>query len=144
MISLSFPVHDFRWRHFRWCNFRWCNFRWRHFRWCNFRWRHDPHRSPTNTRWMVLLYYWHTMYFYLYHASIKLRKGWSWSYASWIYPYLCSQCGLWIWIPVRWWILDFESGSSEVYSIQHYVINFAVTCDRSVVFFSMYSGFLHQ
>ena len=23
IISLSFPVHDFRWRHFRWCNFRW-------------------------------------------------------------------------------------------------------------------------
>jgi hypothetical protein len=27
IITLLFPVHDFRWRHFRWCNFRWCNFR---------------------------------------------------------------------------------------------------------------------
>ena len=27
----------------------------------HFRWRHDPHRSPTNARWMVLLYYsWRT------------------------------------------------------------------------------------
>ena len=40
IISLLFPVHDFRWRHFRWCSFRWCNFWWCHIRWCNFRWRH--------------------------------------------------------------------------------------------------------
>jgi hypothetical protein len=44
MISLSFPVHDFRWRHFRWCNFRW---------------RHDPHRSPSNAVWAVPIYYCH-------------------------------------------------------------------------------------
>ena len=30
IISLLFPVHDFRWRHIRWLHFRWCNFRWRH------------------------------------------------------------------------------------------------------------------
>jgi hypothetical protein len=36
-------------------------------------------------------------------------------------------------------ILDF----GEVYSIQHYVIKFSVSCDRSVVL-SGYSGFLHQ
>jgi hypothetical protein len=29
---------------------------------------------------------------------------------------------------------EFESRSGEVYSIQHYVINLPVTCDRSVVF----------
>jgi hypothetical protein len=40
IISLSFPVHDFRWRHFRWCNFRWCNFRW----------RHDPPHNPPQIR----------------------------------------------------------------------------------------------
>ena len=67
MISLSFPVHDFRWRHFRWRHFRWCNFRW-----CNFRWRHDPHRSPTNARWMVLLYYSHDKFLF---RKKSLRAG---------------------------------------------------------------------
>jgi hypothetical protein len=38
---------------------------------------------------------------------------------------------------------EFEPRSGEVYSIQQYVINLSVTCDRSVVF-SWYSGFLHQ
>jgi hypothetical protein len=54
IISLSFPFHDFRWRHIRWCNFRWCNFRWRHIRWCNFRSRlrtrslpAPPHSTPS-------------------------------------------------------------------------------------------------
>jgi hypothetical protein len=32
---------------------------------------------------------------------------------------------------------------SEVYSVQHYVINFSVTCGRSVAF-SRYTDFLHQ
>ena len=63
IISLSFPVHDFRWRHFRWCSFRW-----RHNRWCNFRWRHiwfcmrtrslpvAFHSTPSNHKSMVPLY----------------------------------------------------------------------------------------
>ena len=36
-----------------------------------------------------------------------------------------------------------NSDHSEMYSIQHYVTKFSVTCDKSVVF-SGYSGFLHQ
>jgi hypothetical protein len=54
MISLSFPVHDFRWRHFRWRHIRWCNFRSR------LRTRSlpaPPHCTTSNARWMVLLYY---------------------------------------------------------------------------------------
>jgi hypothetical protein len=49
IISLSFPVHDFRWRHFRWCNFR-----------SHMRTRSlpaPPHSTPTNTVWAVLIYY---------------------------------------------------------------------------------------
>ena len=69
IISLSFPVHDFRWRHFRWCNFRW-----RHFRWCNFRSRmrslpvtsRSTTQSTTNTRWMVHLYYYLTLWKWCY------------------------------------------------------------------------------
>ena len=64
IISLSFPVHDFRWRHFRWrhirwYNFRWCNFRWRHI-WLCMRTRSLPvalHSTPSNDKSMVLLYY---------------------------------------------------------------------------------------
>ena len=54
MISLSFPVHDFRWRHFRWRHIRWCNFRSR------LRTRSlpaPPHCTTSNARWMVLLFY---------------------------------------------------------------------------------------
>ena len=46
---------------------------------------------------------------------------------SWIYNYLCNlRC--------------------EIYSIKHYVIleSLSVICDRSVVFSSGYSDFLHQ
>jgi hypothetical protein len=54
IISLSFPVHDFRWR----------NFRWRHIRWFNFR-SHlrtralpaPPHCTTSNAVWAVLIYY---------------------------------------------------------------------------------------
>ena len=38
---------------------------------------------------------------------------------------------------------EFKSRSGEVYSIQHYVIKFVMTCDMSVVF-SEYSSFLHK
>jgi hypothetical protein len=38
------------------------------------------------------------------------KKGWSWSYGSWIYSYMCNQCPspltLWVWIPFNWGILD--------------------------------------
>jgi len=43
---------------------------------------------------------------------IKKNMGpsWSWSYGSWIYSYLCNQClsrlMLWVWIPLRWGVLD--------------------------------------
>jgi hypothetical protein len=39
---------------------------------------------------------------------------WPWSYGSWIYNYLRNQCLS----PLR---CEFEPGSGEVYSIQHYV-----------------------
>jgi len=36
--------------------------------------------------------------------------SWSWSYGSWIYNYICNQClspqTLWVWIPLRWGVLD--------------------------------------
>jgi hypothetical protein len=36
--------------------------------------------------------------------------SWSWSYGSWIYNYLCTQClsplTLWVWIPLSWGVLD--------------------------------------
>ena len=49
VISLSFPVHDIRWRNFRWCNFR-----------SRLRTRSlpaPPHSTPTNAVWAVLIYY---------------------------------------------------------------------------------------
>ena len=39
IISLSFPVHDFRW----------CNFRWRHIRWFNFRSRLRTRSLPVTS-----------------------------------------------------------------------------------------------
>ena len=42
---------------------------------------------------------------------------WPWSYGSWIYNYLRNQCLS----PLR---CEFEPGSGEVYSIQHYVMKF--------------------
>ena len=43
-------------------------------------------------------------------------------------------------VPITTNIVSSSPAHSEVYLIQHYVIKFLVTCDRSVVF----SGFLHQ
>ena len=41
------------------------------------------------------------------HLPTMLR---SWSYGTWIYNYLCNQClsplTLWVWIPLRWSVLD--------------------------------------
>ena len=41
---------------------------------------------------------------------VWLGPLWSWSYGSWIYNYLCSQClsllMLWVRIPPRWGVLD--------------------------------------
>ena len=57
IISLSFPVHDFRWLNFRWRHFRWCNFRWRHIRW-----RHCSPLLPLKCVWAVPIYYCHISY----------------------------------------------------------------------------------
>jgi hypothetical protein len=42
--------------------------------------------------------------------SVINRMGWSWSYGSWIYYYLCNQCSspltLWVRIPLRGGVLD--------------------------------------
>jgi hypothetical protein len=68
----------------------------------------------TSCSMMISYYYW--------------KSSWSWSYCSWIYNYLCNQCLSPLTLQVR------ISRSSEVYSIQHYVIKLSVSCDRSVVF----------
>jgi hypothetical protein len=46
-------------------------------------------------------------------------------------------------VPITTKVVSLNPIHDEVYSIQHYVIKFVVTCDRLVVF-SGYSGFLHQ
>ena len=67
---------------------------------------------------MLLLCIIHISFLFLIYCSIYLSiyhtyfKGqlWSWSYDSWIYNYLCSQClsllMLWVWIPLSRGILD--------------------------------------
>ena len=49
------------------------------------------------------------IYFY-FKACFWYYMSWSWSYGNWIYNYLCNQClsplTLWVWIPLRWGILD--------------------------------------
>ena len=66
--------------------------------------------------------------------------SWPWSFGSWIYNYLCNQCLS----PLTLWVrCEFESSSCEVYSRQHYMINF-VSYLWQVVVFSRYSSFLHQ
>jgi len=44
------------------------------------------------------------------HYNGKEGQAWSWSYGSWIYNYLCSQClsplTLWVWIQLRRGVLD--------------------------------------
>ena len=49
---------------------------------------------------------------------LMLFVGWSWSYGSWMYNYLCNQCvsplKLWVRIPFM----------TRCFSIQHYVIKF--------------------
>ena len=67
----------------------------------------------------------------LIHWSIKGRL-WSWLYGSWIYNAISVY---------HHWCCEFESRSGR--HVRHYVIKFAMTCDRSVVF-SGSSGFLHQ
>ena len=47
-------------------------------------------------------------------------------------------------VPITTNVVGSNLVHGEVYSIQHYVINLSVTCDRSVVFCGYYSGFLHQ
>ena len=74
-------------------------------------------------------------------CSINLmsEKGsWSWSYDSWIYYYLCNQClspkVLLVRIPTM------------VRCTRYYIMwySLSVTCGRTSVVFSGYSGFLHQ
>jgi hypothetical protein len=62
----------------------------------------------------------------VYISNIVVGPSWLWSYGSWIYNYICTQCLS---------PLTFSSNPvhGEVYSIQHYVIKFVRN-----------SGFLHQ
>jgi hypothetical protein len=58
-------------------------------------------------------------------------SSWSWSYGSWIYNYLCSQCllplTLWAQIPLRWGVLN------------------TTLCDRVCLWLAaVFSGFPHQ
>ena len=50
-----------------------------------------------------------SIYLSIYHTYFK-GQLWSWSYDSWIYNYLCSQClsllMLWVWIPLSHGVLD--------------------------------------
>ena len=46
-------------------------------------------------------------------------------------------------VPITTDVVSSNLDQGEVYSIQHYVINFPVTCDTSAVF-SWSSGLLHQ
>ena len=46
-------------------------------------------------------------------------------------------------VPITTKVVSLNPIHGKVYSIQHYVINLSVTCDRSVVF-SGYSSFFHQ
>jgi len=44
------------------------------------------------------------------HAQICWGLSWFWLYCSWIYNYVCNQflspLKLWVWIPLRWGVLD--------------------------------------
>ena len=50
---------------------------------------------------------------------IKEGAWWSWSYANWIYNYLCNQSPS----PLMLWV-RMNPAHGEEYSIQHYVIKF--------------------
>jgi hypothetical protein len=46
-----------------------------------------------------------------------LGSSWSWSYGSWIYNYMCNQCR-------TTKVVNSNPAHGEVYSMQHYVIQF--------------------
>jgi len=71
-------------------------------------------------------------------CSLSPYWGPSWSYGGCIYNYLYNQ----YLSPLTLWVSP-NPAYGELYSIQHYVINVAVTYDSSVVF-TGYVGFLHQ
>jgi hypothetical protein len=73
------------------------------------------------------------------YQTLKRDKGssWSWSYASWIYNYLCNQCSS---PPKSWVRTSFMARCTRNKNMWKSLLS---TCDRSVVF-SRYSGFLHQ
>jgi hypothetical protein len=63
------------------------------------------------------------------------RSSWSWSYARWIYIYLCNQC-----LSPPNQVMSSNPVHGEVYSIQHYVIKFVsvlrqVDCILQVLWF---------
>jgi hypothetical protein len=49
------------------------------------------------------------------NGQVTTITGWSWSYGSWIYNYLCKQCPS----PLTLWV---RIHLTRCYSIQHYVI----------------------
>ena len=68
------------------------------------------------------------------HKMDNAIRGPSWSYASWIYKYLCNQCLS----PLRLWVQIPLMTNCTQYNIMWWSLS--VTCIRSVVF----SSFLHQ
>jgi hypothetical protein len=91
-----------------------------------------------------MIWYYEIEYIIIYTGIVRqsyhiIQKGpsWPWSYGSWIYNYLFSQCLS----PLTFWIRTTLMARCTRYNIMWW--SFSVTCDRSVVF-SGYSGFLHQ
>jgi hypothetical protein len=95
---------------------------------------------------------WNVIHVELIHISISkhdllctfyfnLGPSWSWSYGSWNYNCLCNQClsppTLWVWIPLRWGVLDTTLYNLKLRTFSSNLIhNQMISC---VMFFFIYN-----
>jgi len=92
--------------------------------------------------YIIVCVFFNILIFLLKHAEgviVLLGLSWPWSYGSWIYNYLCTQCLS----PLKLWVRIPLMARCIRYNIIYMWWSLSVTYDRSVVFYG-YSSFLHQ